>query len=96
MPLPHLIRSEFVYVDPQTTQESDYYGAYNLLLSHAFPPTDGYVVHPQVIFHLVILQVSYIADELSGCTRRVQARCVELRSLLPQILSQNTCLLSRS
>jgi hypothetical protein len=49
MPLPALIRAEFEYVDPQTTQENDHYGAYNILLCHAFPTTEGYVVHPQVI-----------------------------------------------
>jgi hypothetical protein len=50
MPLPALIRAEFEYVDPQTTQENDYYGAYNILLGHAFPATEGYVVHPQVVY----------------------------------------------
>jgi hypothetical protein len=51
MPLPALIRAEFEYIDPQTTQENDYCGAYNILLGHAFPTTEGYrdIVHPQVI-----------------------------------------------
>lgn len=48
MPLPAIIRAEFEYVNPATTQESDYYGAYNILLGHAFLVADGFVVHPQV------------------------------------------------
>jgi hypothetical protein len=53
MPLPLFITIEFQSINPQTPVENDYYGAYTLLLSHAFPPSDGYVVHPQVISHFV-------------------------------------------
>jgi hypothetical protein len=53
MPLPAIIKAEFDYVNPTTTQESDYYGAYNMLLVHAFPMLDGYVVHPQVRLYMM-------------------------------------------
>lgn len=54
MPLPAIVRAEFDYVNPTTTQESDYYGAYNMLLVHAFPMVDGFVVHPKPIPRLDI------------------------------------------
>jgi hypothetical protein len=37
MPLPSFIKAELESINPLTTQESDYYGAYNILLGHAFP-----------------------------------------------------------
>jgi hypothetical protein len=50
MHLPDYIGKAFKRINPSATQENDYYGAYNLLLWHAFPGQQGYVVHPQVIF----------------------------------------------
>ena len=47
------MRAEFDYVNPTTTQESDYYGAYNMLLVHAFPMADGFVVRPQVRHYMM-------------------------------------------
>ncbi|KAF8633627.1 hypothetical protein AX17_004419 [Amanita inopinata Kibby_2008] len=47
MPLPALIRFGFECNNLKITLESRYYGAYNMLLLHAFPGSEGYVVQPQ-------------------------------------------------
>lgn len=44
MPVPAIIRAEFEYINPETTQESDYYSAYNILLGHTFPVVDNETV----------------------------------------------------
>jgi hypothetical protein len=68
MPLPAIIRAEFEYINPVSTQESDYYGAYNILLGHAFPLADGYVVHPQVITLLFSKFSKKLTNGVSDCT----------------------------
>ena len=58
MPLPSLIRTEFENIYPRTTEENDYNGVYNLLLLHAFPATEGYVIHPYVILTFLLSNFS--------------------------------------
>ena len=62
MPLPSLIRAEFENIYRQTT-EDDYNGVYNLLLFHAFPPTEGYVIHPYVSLTLLLPKFFYEAED---------------------------------
>ena len=71
--LPAIIRAEFEYVNPATTQENDYYGAYNILLFHAFPVSDGFVIHPQVqVRHYVMypLRANRVSQVVPAFSRR--------------------------
>ncbi|KAF5390840.1 hypothetical protein D9757_004529 [Collybiopsis confluens] len=47
MTWPSQIASRFKIVNPNTTDESEYFGPYNSLLHHLFPYLDGYQVNPQ-------------------------------------------------
>jgi hypothetical protein len=48
MPLPAYLARAFQRINPETTQVSNYYGTYTMLLVHAFLGQEGYVIHPQV------------------------------------------------
>ncbi|KAF8880505.1 hypothetical protein BD779DRAFT_1675855 [Infundibulicybe gibba] len=48
MPLPNYIKDTFEWINPTTTLDNDYCGAYNSLLRRAFPIEDGYMINPQV------------------------------------------------
>jgi len=47
MPWPESIDLQFRLVDESTTNESDYYGPFNSLLTHLFPVSEFYQVAPQ-------------------------------------------------
>ena len=47
MPWPESIALQFRLVDKSTTNESDYYGPFNSLLTHLFPVSEFYQVAPQ-------------------------------------------------
>ena len=47
MTWPKYIQNAFDSVPFNSTQESDYYGPYNVLLGYLFPPSEGYIVDPQ-------------------------------------------------
>jgi hypothetical protein len=47
IPLPDTIREQFELVDLFTPDETEYYGPYNTLLSHLFPPAKHFQIVPQ-------------------------------------------------
>ena len=46
--LPQAILDEFLDVPPGTTEENEWYGAWNVLLTEYFPVREGWIVKPQV------------------------------------------------
>jgi len=49
MPWPDYVTTQFNLVNPCTTDESEYYGSFNTLLTSLFPPTENFQVAPQFI-----------------------------------------------
>lgn len=68
MPLPAYLARAFQRINPETTQESDYYGAYTMLLVHAFPGQEGYVVHPQISLLPPLFSLRKVTNDTAGCT----------------------------
>jgi hypothetical protein len=46
--LPQAVLDEFLDIPPETTDENEWYGAWNVLLTEYFPIDEGWVVKPQV------------------------------------------------